>query len=106
MVNSPEGRAAMAFMVGLMKDRLIAPEIDRPDSRRLFAQGASAFYIDAPQTRQFVRSFSARARPPMPSRCRSRRPVLKAGDTPRSIQWGHLVVLFKGRRRQARTAPA
>jgi hypothetical protein len=60
MVNSPEGRAAMAFMVGLMKDRLIAPEIDRPDSRRLFAQGASAFYIDAPQTRQFVRSFSGK----------------------------------------------
>ena len=44
-----------------MKDRLIAPEIDRPDARRLFAQGASAFYIDAPVRRgTFVRTFSGR----------------------------------------------
>jgi multiple sugar transport system substrate-binding protein len=96
MVNSPEGRAAMAFMVGLMKDRLIAPEIDRPDSRRLFAQGASAFYIDAPQTRQFVRSFSGKGEAADAFTVPIKTPVLKAGDTPRSIQWGHLVVLFKG----------
>jgi multiple sugar transport system substrate-binding protein len=96
LVNSPEGRAAMAFMVGLMKDRLIAPEIDRPDSRRLFAQGASAFYIDAPQTRQFVRSFSGKGEAADAFTVPMKTPVLKAGDTPRSIQWGHLVVLFKG----------
>jgi multiple sugar transport system substrate-binding protein len=96
LVNSDAGRAAMAFMAGLMKDRLIAPELDRPDSRRLFAQGASGFYIDAPQARTFARSFSGKGEAadafvlPIPT------PVLKAGDTPRSIQWGHLVCAFKG----------
>jgi multiple sugar transport system substrate-binding protein len=96
LIGSDAGRAAMAFMAGLMKDRLIAPELDRPDSRRLFAQGASGFYIDAPQARSFVRSFSGKGEAadafvlPIPT------PVLKAGDTPRSIQWGHLVCAFKG----------
>jgi multiple sugar transport system substrate-binding protein len=83
-------------MAGLMKDRLIAPEIDRPDSRRLFAQGASAFYIDAPQTRQFVRSFSGRGEAADAFTIPMKTPILKAGDTSRSIQWGHLAVLFKG----------
>ncbi len=96
LINSPEGRAAMAFMVELMKNRLIAPEIDRPDARRLFAQGASAFYIDAPVTRQFVRSFSGRGEAADAFTVPMKTPVLKAGDTPRSIQWGHVAVLFKG----------
>lgn len=95
LVNSPEGRAALAFMVDLMKNRLVAPEIDRPDARRLFAQGAAAFYIDAPQTRQFVRSFSGRGEAADAFTLPIKTPVLKAGDTPRSIQWGHLVALFK-----------
>lgn len=96
LINSAEGRATLAFMTGLMKDRLIAPEIDRPDARRLFAQGAAAFYIDAPQTRQFVRSFSGRGEAADAFTVPMKTPVLKAGETPRSIQWGHLVVLFKG----------
>jgi multiple sugar transport system substrate-binding protein len=96
LINSPEGKAAMSFMAGLMKDRLIAPEIDRPDARRLFAQGASAFYIDAPQTRQFVRSFSGRGEAADAFTIPMKTPILKAGDTSRSIQWGHLAVLFKG----------
>ena len=94
LVNSNEGRAAMEFMAGLMKDRLVAPEIDRPDARRLFAQGASAFYIDAPAARTFARSFSGRGEAadafvvPMAS------PVVKAGDRAHSVEWGHVVSLF------------
>lgn len=85
---------AFAFMAKLMQDRLIAPEIDRPDSRRLFGQGASAFYIDAPQARTFARTFSGRGEAfdkviaPMPI------PV-KPGVTPISMAWGNLVVFFK-----------
>jgi|GEM_PF-760353 len=94
LVNSAEGRATLDFMAGLMKDRLIAPEIDRPDARRLFGQGAAAFYIDAPAARTFARSFSGRGEAadafvlPIPS------PVLKAGDRARSVEWGHVVSLF------------
>ena len=47
--NGDAGKQALGFMVGLMKDRLAAPEIDRPDARRLVAQNASAFFFDAPQ---------------------------------------------------------
>jgi multiple sugar transport system substrate-binding protein len=96
LVDSPEGRAAMGFMVDMMKNRLMAPELDRPDSRRLFAQGASAFYIDAPQARSFARSFSGRGDAADAFVKPMKTPVLKAGDTPRSIQWGHLVAAFKG----------
>ncbi len=94
LIDSPQGRAAVSFMVDMMKERLVAPEIDRPDARRLFAQGAAAFYIDAPQTRAFVRSFSGRGEAADGFTLPMKTPVLKAGDTPRSIQWGHLVALF------------
>jgi multiple sugar transport system substrate-binding protein len=93
-VSSRETGAALEYLAGLMKDRLIAPDIDRPDARRLFAQGNAAFYIDAPQARSFARSFSGRGEAadafvqPMPS------PVLKAGAAARSIEWGHVVSLF------------
>src|SRR5207253_4832127 len=60
-----------------------------------FAQGASAFYIDAPQARQFARSMSGRGEAADAFTIPIKTPVLKAGDMPASIQWGHLVVLFK-----------
>lgn len=96
LVNSPEAKAALGLMAGMMKDRLIAPEIDRPDARRLFAQGASAFYIDAPQARSFARSFSGKGEAADAFVLPMKTPVVKAGDTPRSIQWGHLVSAFQG----------
>lgn len=95
LVNSPEGRAAMAFMAGLMKDRLIAPEFDRPDSRRLFGQGGSAFYVDAPQARTFARSFSGRGEAMDVNVIPMKTPVAKAGDTPKSVEWGHTVAMFR-----------
>lgn len=95
-INKPEGRAALAFIAGAMKDRLVAPELDRPDSRRLFAQGNVAFYIDAPQARGFVRSFSGRGEAADAFTIPMKSPVLKAGDAPRSVEWGHVVALFKG----------
>jgi multiple sugar transport system substrate-binding protein len=92
--DSPEAVAALEFMVGLMNNNLAAPEIDRPDARRLFAQGASAFFIDAPVARTFARQFSGRGEEidsavlPIPT------PVLVSGDTPVSIQWGHVIAMF------------
>jgi len=91
-VDSPEAVAALEFMASLVKERLAAPEIDRPDARRLFGQGAMAFYFDAPVARTFARQFSGRgeeidaAVKPVPT------PVLGDGDTPVSIQWGHVIM--------------
>jgi len=98
VINSPEGRAAMSFMASAMKDRLIAPELDRPDSRRLFAQGSAAFYIDAPQARGFIRSFSGLGEKADAFTLPMKSPVLKQGDPPRSVEWGHVVALFKGQK--------
>lgn len=95
-INTPEGRAAIESAVGLMRDRLIAPEIDRPDARRLFAQGAAAFYIDAPQGRLFIRTLSGRGEAADAFTRPVATPVLRAGDAPRSVQWGHLVAFFRG----------
>jgi multiple sugar transport system substrate-binding protein len=96
LVNSDQAKAALGFMTDLMKNRLIAPELDRPDSRRLFAQGASGFYIDVPQARAFARSFSGRGEAADAFVLPVRTPVLRVGDIPRSIQWGHVVCAFRG----------
>lgn len=94
MVNSPEGKATLAFLTELVQERMAAPEIDRPDSRRLFAQGASAFYLDAPVARTFARKFSGRDMEIDPAVKPIQGPVLNAGDTPQSIQWGHVIAIF------------
>jgi multiple sugar transport system substrate-binding protein len=94
VVDSDASRKALSFLVDLMKNRLIAPEIGRPDARRLVGQSASAFYLDAPQSRTFLRSFSGQGpafdvniKPMMV-------PVVKQGDQPVSIQWAHLIISF------------
>jgi multiple sugar transport system substrate-binding protein len=94
VVDSPEGRAALQFMVDLMNERLAAPEIDRPDSRRLLAQGASAFYFDAPQTRTWLRDFSGQGEAFDVNVLPMKTPVLNEGDASTSVQWGHLLVQF------------
>lgn len=87
--------AAFDFMAGLMKDRLIAPEIDRPDSRRLFGQGAAAFYIDAPQARTFGRTFSGRGQAFDQVIAPMAIPVLRADMKPIAMAWGNLVLFFR-----------
>ncbi|OHV77087.1 ABC transporter substrate-binding protein [Rhizobium sp. LCM 4573] len=94
VVDSDAGRKALAFMVGLMKDRLSAPEIDRPDARRLMGQNAAAFYIDAPQSRAFLRSFSGQGKDFDKNVQPMGVPVQNAGDEPKSIQWGHMIISF------------
>jgi multiple sugar transport system substrate-binding protein len=94
LVDSPEVRQTLEFLGGLMKDRLIAPEIDRPDARRLFAQGTAAFYVDGPQAKSFARSFSGRGEAIDAAVVPMRAPVVKAGQPARSIEWGHVVSLF------------
>jgi multiple sugar transport system substrate-binding protein len=105
VVNSDQAKAALGFMTDLMKNRLIAPELDRPDSRRLFGQGASAFYIDSPQARAFARDFSGRGAAADSFVLPVKTPVLKVTDTPHSIQWGHLVSAFKGPATASADAP-
>lgn len=106
VVDSDASRAALQFMVDLVKDRLAAPEIDRPDSRRLMAQGASAFYFDAPQTRTFLRDFSGKGEAFDANVLPMQTPVLKSGEKPVSVQWGHLLVQFAPDGKASAEAPA
>ena len=105
VVDSPESRAALGFMVELMKERLAAPEIDRPDARRLVGQSASAFYFDAPQTRTFLRDFSGQGQAFDKNVLPMHTPVLNEGDAPLSIQWGHLLMAFAEGGTEAADAP-
>jgi len=93
-VNSAEGVAALQFMVGLMDKRFSAPEIDRPDARRLFGQEATAFYFDAPSAKNFAADFSGQGPDYVVNLQPMRTPVVNAGDSPASIQWGHVLVMF------------
>lgn len=94
LISSAENKAALNALVDMMKERLIAPEIDRPDARRLFGQGKAAFYADAVQARAHLRQFSGRG-PEFDSAIKPMSmPVLKAGDQSHSVEWGHTLVLF------------
>ncbi|MBJ6985822.1 extracellular solute-binding protein [Devosia sp. MC521] len=106
VVDTAESRAALQFMVDLMTERLAAPEIDRPDSRRLLAQGASAFYFDAPQTRTFLRDFSGQGEAFDVNVLPVTTPVLAEGDQSTSVQWGHLLVQFAPGATSTAEAPA
>jgi multiple sugar transport system substrate-binding protein len=106
VVDSPESRAALTFMVELMNERLATPEIDRPDARRLVGQGASAFYFDAPQTRTFLRDFSGQGEAFDQYVLPMKTPVLAEGDAAISIQWGHLLMAFAEGGTAAADAPA
>ncbi len=72
----------------------MAPEIGRPDARRLVGQSAAAFYLDAPQSRTFLRSFSGQDKAFDVNIKPMQVPVVKAGDEPKSIQWAHLIISF------------
>jgi len=106
VVDTAESRAALQFMVDLMNERLAAPEIDRPDARRLMGQGASAFYFDAPQTRTFLRDFSGQGEAFDANVLPIKTPVLNQGEASTSVQWGHLVALFADGGTAAADAPA
>jgi multiple sugar transport system substrate-binding protein len=93
-VNSAAGVRALGFMTDLVREGLAAKDIDRPDSRRLFAQHQTGFYNDAPAARGFARSNSGKGSAfdamvlAMPT------PVLRTGDAPRSFAWSHLLCMF------------
>lgn len=95
VVDSDASKKALAFLVDLMKERLIAPEIGRPDARRLVGQSAAAFYLDAPQSRTFLRSFSGKGKDFDVNIRPMQVPVANAGQTPTSIQWAHLIIAFQ-----------
>jgi multiple sugar transport system substrate-binding protein len=93
-VNNAQGVQALAWYKSLMDKKYIRTNMSRFDSRQLFAQGRIAFYDDAILAKGILIGngvpadrLAQLARPMV-------RPVLNAGDTPRSMMWGHMLAIF------------
>lgn len=93
-VDSTASRQALGLMADMVKEGLILPGNDRFDFRRLFAQELVAFYPDPPLARAFARAQSGKGEAYDANVRPVAMPVLKKGDAPVSVQWGHLVSFF------------
>lgn len=87
--------AAMEWYKGLYDEGLIAAGTDRNSARNLFSQGRTAFYDDAPIGASIVVANSPDAEI-QSKMAPTARPVLAAGDTPRALAWGNLLVVVDG----------
>ena len=94
-INSPEVIETLTWYKDMAEKGYIKANMSRFDARTLFAQGKIAFYDDAIGARGIAISNGVAEenvdnviRPML-------RPVLKAGDTPTSSMWGHVLVVFK-----------
>ncbi|GII32083.1 extracellular solute-binding protein [Planotetraspora mira] len=87
--------AAVEWYKKLYDAKLIAPDVDRFDARALFSQGKAAFYDDAIIARGVVASQSP-DKALVQKMAPLSRPVLKAGDTPQALLWGHVIAVVEG----------
>ncbi|WP_127792608.1 extracellular solute-binding protein [Agromyces sp. LHK192] len=86
---------ALTWYKKLFDDGLITADVDRAAARTLFSQGKAAMYDDAPVGRAGV--LKTASDPDLGSKMAPiARPVLKRGDTPQELLWGHLVVVVDG----------
>ena len=86
---------AVTWYKKLFDEGLIAADVDRSAARSLFAQGQTAIYDDAPAGKAGVVGQSpdaAFADKMVPIS----RPVMKDGDAPQELLWGHLIVVVEG----------
>ncbi|MGV9266097.1 ABC transporter substrate-binding protein [Kitasatospora sp. NPDC003701] len=87
---------AVTWYKKLYDAKLIAPDVGRADARALFGRGTVGFYDDAivgkAATLATAQDKDALAAAMAPFS----RPVLKAGDTPQALLWGHVLVVTQG----------
>jgi multiple sugar transport system substrate-binding protein len=87
---------AVTWYKKLFDEGLITADIDRAAARALFGQGKAAVYDDAPAGRAGV--LKSASDPDLGSKMVPfARPVLKKGDTPQELLWGHLLVVVDGK---------
>ncbi len=94
-INNEAAAKTVDWYKGLLDKNYIRMNISRMDSRQLFAQGKMAFYDDAVLAKGVAVGNGVDAAK-VNDVCKPMlRPVLKAGDTPQSTMWGHMLVIFK-----------
>lgn len=90
-IDSDEAREALAFLVRLVDEGLIAKGNDRNATRNLFGQGLVGFYFDPPVARGNARRLSGQGEAydqfvtPMPT------PNIGNGEPARSVIWAHFL---------------
>jgi multiple sugar transport system substrate-binding protein len=94
-IGDDESVEAVTWYKKLFDQGLITADIDRAAARALFGQGKTAVYDDAPAGRAAV--LKSAADPELASKMAAfARPVLKSGDAPQELLWGHLLVVVDG----------
>lgn len=94
-IGDAESVAAVTWYKKLFDEGLIAADVDRAAARALFGQGKVGIYDDAPAGRAAVLK-SASVADLGAKMAPMARPVLKSGETPQALLWGHLVVVVDG----------
>jgi ABC-type glycerol-3-phosphate transport system substrate-binding protein len=93
-LNDAGSVAAVEWFAGLLKKGYIRAKMNRFDARQLFAQGKVGFYDDAIAARSLAAS--GKPKDAKLTVVPLARPVLKAGDKPQALLWGHIVVVIEG----------
>jgi len=93
-IDSEEGIATLRWYQEMAERGYIRANISRFDARQLFAQGRVAFYDDAVMANGIALTngveeadLDATIQPML-------RPVLRSGDAPTSVMWGHLLAII------------
>lgn len=103
-INDENGVKTLEWLKSLKDKGYIQMAVNRAAARDAFGQNKAAFYDDSIVARGFQinKGFTmeemAEHLMPMP------RPVLNAGDTPRSVLWGHYLVVFKHSENEQKSA--
>ncbi|MDL2323888.1 sugar ABC transporter substrate-binding protein [Ruminococcaceae bacterium OttesenSCG-928-A16] len=95
-INSEAAIECIKWYQGMLEKGYIAMDTGRGEARQMFAQGKVAFYDDAVVAKGQAVSNGVAPQDVVNVCSAMERPVLKAGDTPQSTMWGHMLVVFKG----------
>ncbi|MFF6984274.1 ABC transporter substrate-binding protein [Streptomyces sp. NPDC008343] len=87
---------AVTWYKKLYDDKLIAKDVDRNGARALFGRGTVGFYDDAIVGKAATLATAKDPKKLGAAMVPLSRPVLKAGDTPQALLWGHVIVVTKG----------
>jgi len=104
IINNEQGVKTLEWLKNLKDKGYIQMAVNRGGARDLFGQNKVAFYDDSIVARGFqvqqgfsMEEMSSHLVPML-------RPVLNPGDTPRSVLWGHYLVVFKDGKDAAKSA--
>lgn len=99
-INSDAAVQCVKWYQDMLSKGYIAMDTGRGEARQLFAQGKVAFYDDAVVAKGQAVSNGVSPDQVVNVCSAMSRPVLKAGDTPQSTMWGHMLVSFKNSKYQ------